>query len=75
MLLMALSDSRQVVLISMVGRFADAALATSDAARMKQNRLVARSIALVIQDTAGLMSVAPKSDFIVRLLVCGDVLA
>src|SRR5262245_21360249 len=79
MLVMAFSDVRQVVAISTVGTLADAALAISGVATIRQNRLVARSFPVVVHDsdgdTAGFSSLALTIGFIVRLLVCGDLLA
>src|SRR5262245_12299076 len=73
MLVMAFSDVRQVVAISTVGTLADAALATLGAATIRQNRPVASSFPVVVQDSdgdiVGFSSVAFRIGFIVRLLV------
>src|SRR5262247_2881270 len=53
MLVMAFSDVRQVVAISTVGTLADAALAMSGVAMIRQNRLVARSFPVVVHDAVG----------------------
>ena len=56
MVVMAFSDSQQVVAISTVGTLAEAALATPGLATMRQNRLAARSLPLAVHDTAGFSS-------------------
>src|SRR5215510_12746197 len=75
MLVMAFSDSRQVVAISTVGTLAEAALATPGLTTTRQNSIVARRSPLVIHDTAELCSATSTFGLIIRLLVCGDRLA
>jgi hypothetical protein len=67
MVVMAFSDSRQVVAISTLGTLAEAALATPGLATIRQNRLAARSLPLVVHDTAGFPSHTSTFGLIVRL--------
>src|SRR5262245_42583500 len=68
MLVMAFSDVRQVVAISTVGTPADWALATPALATIRQNRLVARSLPLVVHDIAGSSSATLAFGLIIGLL-------
>jgi hypothetical protein len=67
MVVMAFSDSRQVVAISTVGTLAEAALATPGLATNRQKRLAARSLPLVVHDPAGFSSRTSTFGLIVRL--------
>jgi hypothetical protein len=65
MVVMAFSDSRQVVAISTLGTLAE--LATPGLGTIRQNRLAARSLPVVVHDTAGFSSRTFTLGPIVRL--------
>jgi hypothetical protein len=69
MVVMAFSDSRQVLAISTVGTLAEAALAMPGLDAIRQHKLPARSAPLVAHDATELLSPTSRFGVIVHLLL------